>query len=80
MDEIDEQGIRIYELPDCDSDEDEEYVNQTKQLKVNNSYLHEVDIFVLYENGGLQVFSCFVRFLVKKKSDINSEKCIEYGK
>ena len=32
-----------------------------------------------YENGGLQVFSCFVRFLVKKIG-INSEKCIEYGK
>lgn len=33
MDEIDEQGIKIYELPDCESDEDEDYVEQTKQLK-----------------------------------------------
>lgn len=36
LDEIEEQGITIYELPDCESDEDEEYVEQTKQLKVMN--------------------------------------------
>lgn len=34
LDEIDENGIKIYELPDCESDEDEDYVEQTKQLKV----------------------------------------------
>lgn len=34
LDEIDEQGIKIYDLPDCESDEDEDYVEQTKQLKV----------------------------------------------
>ena len=34
LDEIDEQGIKIYELPGCESDEDEDYVEQTKQLKV----------------------------------------------
>ncbi|KAJ7387428.1 septin 2 [Desmophyllum pertusum] len=28
-----EQGIKTYELPDCESDEDEDYVEQTKQLK-----------------------------------------------
>uniref|UniRef100_A0A0B7ADY7 Septin-type G domain-containing protein n=1 Tax=Arion vulgaris TaxID=1028688 RepID=A0A0B7ADY7_9EUPU len=32
-DQIDEQGIRIYPLPDCDSDEDEDYKEQCKQLK-----------------------------------------------
>ena len=31
-----------------------------------------------YENGGLRIFSCFVRFLVNKLG-INSEKCLEYG-
>ena len=36
-------------------------------------------IFVSYGNGALQVFLCFVRFLVKQ-IDINSEKCIEYDK
>ena len=30
LDEIAENGIKIYSLPDCDSDEDEEY-------KVNNN-------------------------------------------
>ena len=37
MDEIDEQGIKIYELPDYESDEDEDYVEQTRQLKVKYS-------------------------------------------
>ncbi|XP_012944970.1 septin-2 [Aplysia californica] len=33
LDQIDEQGIRIYPLPDCDSDEDEDYKEQCRQLK-----------------------------------------------
>ncbi|GAB6027122.1 fork head transcription factor Sep1 [Chamberlinius hualienensis] len=33
MDEINENGIRIYPLPDCDSDEDEDYKEQVRQLK-----------------------------------------------
>jgi septin 2 len=32
-DEIQEHGIRIYSLPECDSDEDEEYKEQVRQLK-----------------------------------------------
>jgi len=31
--EISDQGIRVYQLPDCDTDEDEEYKEQVKQLK-----------------------------------------------
>lgn len=31
--EIEEHGIKIYPLPDCDSDEDEDYKEQVKQLK-----------------------------------------------
>lgn len=34
LDEINEQGIRIYQLPDADSDEDEEFKEQTRVLKV----------------------------------------------
>lgn len=34
LDEIAEQGIRIYQLPDADSDEDEEFKEQTRVLKV----------------------------------------------
>ena len=37
MHEIDENGIRIYPLPDCDSDEDEDYKEQVKQLKVSKN-------------------------------------------
>ncbi|XP_016288009.1 septin-2 isoform X3 [Monodelphis domestica] len=33
LDEISEHGIRIYQLPDADSDEDEEFKEQTKVLK-----------------------------------------------
>ncbi|XP_033747619.1 septin-2B-like isoform X3 [Pecten maximus] len=33
MDQIDEHGISIYPLPDCDSDEDEDYREQCRQLK-----------------------------------------------
>lgn len=33
MDQIDEYGISIYPLPDCDSDEDEDYREQCRQLK-----------------------------------------------
>lgn len=32
--EIDKYGIKIYQFPDCDSDEDEEFKKQDKELKV----------------------------------------------
>ncbi|XP_020294925.1 septin-1 [Pseudomyrmex gracilis] len=33
MEEIEGNGIKIYPLPDCDSDEDEDYKEQVRQLK-----------------------------------------------
>lgn len=33
LDEINEHGIKIYPLPECDSDEDEDYKEQVRQLK-----------------------------------------------
>lgn len=33
MQEIEENGIKIYPLPDVDSDEDEDYKEQVRQLK-----------------------------------------------
>ncbi|XP_003493686.1 septin-1 [Bombus vosnesenskii] len=33
MEEIEGSGIKIYPLPDCDSDEDEDYKEQVRQLK-----------------------------------------------
>ncbi|CAO1363369.1 unnamed protein product [Diamesa hyperborea] len=33
LEEIKENGIKIYPLPDCDSDEDEDYKEQVRQLK-----------------------------------------------
>ncbi|MGH0182668.1 UNVERIFIED_CONTAM: hypothetical protein FKN15_010313 [Acipenser sinensis] len=35
LDEIAQQGIRIYQLPDADSDEDEEFKEQTRVLKAS---------------------------------------------
>ena len=34
LEEIEEHHIRIYEFPECDSDEDEEFKVQDKELKV----------------------------------------------
>lgn len=39
LDEISEHGIRIYQLPDADSDEDEEFKEQTRVLKVRGQSL-----------------------------------------
>lgn len=33
LQEIEDNGIKIYSLPECDSDEDEEYKEQVRQLK-----------------------------------------------
>nr|KAG5713196.1 hypothetical protein BaRGS_007723 [Batillaria attramentaria] len=33
MDQIEDYGIKIYPLPDCDSDEDDDYKEQCRQLK-----------------------------------------------
>lgn len=33
--EIDKYGIKIYQFLDCDSDEDEEFKQQDKELKVS---------------------------------------------
>lgn len=38
LDEIAEQGIKIYQLPDADSDEDEEFKEQTRVLKVREGH------------------------------------------
>ena len=35
MDQIEENGICIYPLPDCDSDEDESYKESCDELKVS---------------------------------------------
>jgi len=35
LEEIERHGIDIYQYPDCDSDEDEEFKQQDKNLKVS---------------------------------------------
>ena len=42
MDEIAEHGIKIYQLPDADSDEDEEFKEQTRVLKVREGHTAEL--------------------------------------
>ena len=34
LDQVETFGIQLYPLPDCDDDEDEEYKEQCRQLKV----------------------------------------------
>lgn len=34
LQEVEEHGIRIYEFPDCDSEEDEDFKQQDRELKV----------------------------------------------
>ncbi|MGH0145760.1 UNVERIFIED_CONTAM: hypothetical protein FKN15_034720 [Acipenser sinensis] len=41
LDEIAQQGIRIYQLPDADSDEDEEFKEQTRVLKFEQYFRDE---------------------------------------
>lgn len=45
LDEIDEHGIKIYHLPDAESDEDEDFKEQTRILKVKSQF--SVKIFTL---------------------------------
>lgn len=46
LDEIDEHGIKIYHLPDAESDEDEDFKEQTRILKVNQrSFSSLQDLF-----------------------------------
>ncbi len=33
--EIEKFGIKVYQFPDCDSDEDEEFKQQDRELKVS---------------------------------------------
>lgn len=42
LDEIDEHGIKIYHLPDAESDEDEEFKEQTRILKVDHTFIISV--------------------------------------
>ena len=35
MEEIEQHKIRIYEFPECDSDEDDEFKQQDTELKVS---------------------------------------------
>lgn len=56
LDEIEENGIHIYPLPDCDTDEEEDYKEQVRKLSTESwtllhhrkvSFLHIYNI-VLY--------------------------------
>ena len=45
LDEIAEHGIKIYQLPDADSDEDEEFKEQTRVLKVRGGHAADVSCY-----------------------------------
>lgn len=37
-DEIERFGIKVYQFPECDSDEEEEFKQMDKELKVRHTY------------------------------------------
>ena len=39
LQDIEEHGIRVYHIPDAESDEDEEYISQNKELQVSCMYM-----------------------------------------
>ncbi|KFR00665.1 Septin-2, partial [Opisthocomus hoazin] len=59
LDEISEHGIRIYQLPDADSDEDEEFKEQTRVLKAsftpNLFFLLHIPFAVIGSNQLIEV-------------------------
>lgn len=52
MQELNDNNIQIYKIPDCDSDEDEEFKTQNKLLKVSkvkNKYkISELDLLKFF--------------------------------
>ena len=42
LDQVQEHKIKIYELPDCDSDEDEDFKQQNSELKVICEFTYSI--------------------------------------
>ena len=51
LDDIRKNDINIYTFPECDSDEDEEFKEQDKALKVSNIVNSNVPSFIGYLNN-----------------------------
>lgn len=58
LDEIAEHGIKIYQLPDADSDEDEEFKEQTRILKVREGHAADVERDPLLVRGQITPPPC----------------------
>ncbi|GFO15118.1 septin-4 [Plakobranchus ocellatus] len=54
MDEIEQHKIRIYEFPDCDSDEDEDFKQQDRELKASIPFA-VVGCNTVVEAGGKKI-------------------------
>lgn len=52
--EIDKFGIKVYQLPECDSDEDEEFKQLDKELKV--SVCTQIYLLLLLYNSLIMFF------------------------
>ena len=50
LDQIEKHHIQIYQFPECDSDEDEEFKKQDAKLKVNRYSFHS---FLIYSDDHL---------------------------
>ncbi|MEQ2209016.1 hypothetical protein XENOCAPTIV_022417 [Xenoophorus captivus] len=62
--EIEQYGIKIYQFPDCDSDEDEEFKQQDHELKDLKDVTRETH----YENYRAQCIQSMTRMVVKERN------------
>ena len=71
LDEITENGIRIYPLPDCDSDEEDDYKEQVRiSLNVINSKLSSF----IYKRSDNSKKLCLLLLLAQQQSWILEER------
>ena len=66
LEQVELSGIQLYPLPDCDDDEDEDYKEQCRQLKVSSrSFLscyrsHEGQGHSITVEGHFSVINCWL--------------------
>lgn len=59
--EIEQYGIKIYQFPDCDSDEDEDFKQQDAELKVRRLCCLCLKDFLQVDTASAQIILCLDR-------------------
>nr|XP_029529947.1 septin-4-like [Oncorhynchus nerka] len=66
--EIQQYGIKIYQFPDCDSDEDEDFKQQDQELKDTHAGPEGVTRETHYENYRAHCIQSMTRMVVKERN------------